>query len=243
MLAESSFSEIKVLGNPVESRSIEDAERSFFEKVQLLLKKNERKSHHRRKRQHSKICGVDASYGQDNSAYAVASVLDSKDHKLLEHSEYSGHAAFPYVPGLFFLREGPFVCAAVSKLKFQPDLVCFDAQGLAHPRGMGLATICGMVLGIPSVGVSKTRLVGETEEYKQGIKKLVKGDALLGFVTTHPSRYWSPGFSVTLGELEQIIEKHGSICIQSIQESHRRAGNMRIASENPKTGTRPLTQN
>jgi deoxyribonuclease V len=68
--------------------------------------------------------------------------------------------AFPYIPGLLAFREVPAVLAAVEKLQVAPDLFIFDAQGLAHPRRMGLATHAGLLLDWPSVGCAKSRLVG-----------------------------------------------------------------------------------
>ena len=44
------------------------------------------------------------------------------------------------------------------------DALVLDAHGLAHPRGMGLASHFGLFLGIPTVGCAKTRLVGAHEE-------------------------------------------------------------------------------
>jgi deoxyribonuclease V len=204
------------------SLPIDGAERSFFEKLQTLLKRDELRTSNT-KQNYGRICGVDAAYDEDNSVHAVASVYDSKELELLERSEYMGTPTFPYVSGLFFLREGPFVCEAISKLRNKPDLVCFDAQGLAHPRKMGLATICGMILGMPSIGISKTRLVGEMEDYKDGLKRLVIGNEQVGYVTSNPKRYWSPGFSIKLDGLENIIVNQRDICLRSINESHQRA--------------------
>ena len=41
-------------------------------------------------------------------------------------------------------------------------LIC-DGHGLAHPRRFGLASHLGVLTGLPSFGVGKTRLVGEWE--------------------------------------------------------------------------------
>ena len=205
------------------------AERQFFEDIQLLLAKSKRlvSSQNDTRPGFQTVCGVDAAYSRDNRVMAVASSFDTEKGELLEQSEYEGTATFPYVSGLFFLREGPFVCEAVSSLKVRPDLVCFDAHGLAHPRNLGLATICGMVLGIRSIGVAKSKLMGELQSYKPGMNKLVNDNGeVMGFVSLEVNKgkhYWSPGNSISIGELESIISDYGSICLKSIMESHLRA--------------------
>jgi deoxyribonuclease V len=54
-----------------------------------------------------------------------------------------------------------FLLEAFSLLRHRPDVILFDAQGIAHPRGFGLASHLGLLLGLPSVGCAKTRLIGE----------------------------------------------------------------------------------
>ena len=71
---------------------------------------------------------------------------------------------FPYVPGLLSFREGPVIVAAWEKLPSKPDLVLFDGQGTAHPRGMGIAAHMGLWLDVPTIGVAKTRLCGVAME-------------------------------------------------------------------------------
>jgi deoxyribonuclease V len=77
-------------------------------------------------------------------------------------------ATFPYVPGLLSFREAPVVLDCFAKLKrtlkVRIDCLMCDGQGLAHPRGLGLASHVGLWLGLPTVGCAKSRLCGEHAE-------------------------------------------------------------------------------
>ena len=78
-----------------------------------------------------------------------------------EENWVKGRVEFPYIPGLLTFREAPVLLEAFSLLKQRPDVIVFDGQGIAHPRGFGLASHAGLLLGLPSAGCAKTRLVGE----------------------------------------------------------------------------------
>jgi deoxyribonuclease V len=113
--------------------------------------------------------------------------------------------SFPYVPGLLAFREGPVVLAALERLEDRPDVLMFDAQGLAHPRRMGLATHLGILLDLPSVGCAKSRLCGrETEpgEEKGSWTPLTDGGEVIGAVVRTRTRvrpvYVSVGHRVDL---------------------------------------------
>ena len=82
----------------------------------------------------------------------------------VEHAWAAGRVRFPYVPGYLSFREGPLFLRAVRRLRVRPDLWLFDGQGIAHPRGFGLAAHLGVLLDGPSVGCAKSRLVGEHVE-------------------------------------------------------------------------------
>jgi deoxyribonuclease V len=199
-------------------QGLDGAEAAFFARLQTFV-------HAKAKpvpTKISRVCAVDAAYRGDD-VVAVASVF--KDEQLAEKSVYRGHCTFPYVSGLFYLREGPSAVEAVTRLKVKPQLVCFDAHGAAHPRSAGLATICGMVLGIPSVGIAKSLLVGRVVPSAWGIEKIVHESRTVGFVTRvgDVPRYWSPGYSISLGSLRLLVQRHGPACLEMMAESHKTA--------------------
>jgi deoxyribonuclease V len=46
-------------------------------------------------------------------------------------------------------------------LSTTPDLFIADAQGIAHPRRLGLASHLGLVLDVPTIGCAKSILCGQ----------------------------------------------------------------------------------
>ncbi len=109
------------------------------------------------------VAGVDVGFRGDVARAAVV-VLGFPSLEPVDYVRAEVPVAFPYVPGLLAFREGPSVLAALDKLATWPDLFVFDAQGLAHPRRLGLATHMGVILDWPSVGCAKSRLVGDHDE-------------------------------------------------------------------------------
>ncbi|MFQ5890984.1 MAG: deoxyribonuclease V [Gemmatimonadota bacterium] len=105
------------------------------------------------------VGGVDVGL-EDDQARASIVVLRYPDLAPVEGVTAEAAIVFPYIPGLLAFREGPAVLAAWKQLRTKPDLLMFDAQGIAHPRGIGLASQMGLWLERPSIGVAKSRLYG-----------------------------------------------------------------------------------
>src|SRR5918998_3369140 len=113
----------------------------------------------------SHVAGADVSTGGDR-AYATVAVLDFPGLSVVEVRGFEAPLEFPYVPGLLAFREIPSVVGALKQVKTAVDAVILDAQGLAHPRRMGLASHIGLFLEVPTVGCAKSVLVGKYEEPK-----------------------------------------------------------------------------
>jgi len=107
----------------------------------------------------STVGGVDVRFRREQ---AIAAIVVFTFPELTSVASVLGQVqvTFPYIPGLLAFREGPAVLAAWKRLRIRPDLILFDAQGIAHPRGIGLASHMGLWLERPSIGVAKSRLYG-----------------------------------------------------------------------------------
>ncbi|MFQ5693210.1 MAG: endonuclease V [Nitrospinota bacterium] len=111
------------------------------------------------------IAGADLSYPRFSSrAVAGVVVLSWPDLEVVETRTVDGEMEFPYVPGLLSFREGPLLLRAFERLRARPQLIFFDGQGIAHPRGFGLASHMGLILDRPSLGCAKSLLFGRATD-------------------------------------------------------------------------------
>jgi len=111
------------------------------------------------------VAGVDVGYdSSDAVSQAAVTVLSFPDLQLQQQATACSVTAFPYVPGFLSFREVPAVLQALEKLDLMPDLILCDGQGLAHPRRFGLACHLGVLTSIATIGVAKTRFIGEHSE-------------------------------------------------------------------------------
>jgi deoxyribonuclease V len=111
------------------------------------------------------VAGADCAFSADKStAYAAAVVYDRVDRRIVEVVHAVEPIGAPYIPGYLSFREGPAILSAIGKLTRPFGVVCFDGQGYAHPRRCGLAVHMAVTLGVPGIGVAKSRYVGTFDE-------------------------------------------------------------------------------
>jgi deoxyribonuclease V len=130
------------------------------------------------------VCGVDVGF-KEQKAVASCVVMSYPDLEVVEHVLHRCAVAFPYIPGLLSFREIPALLPALEKLKCEPDLIIADGQGIAHGRGLGLASHLGILLDLPTIGCAKSRLVGTYAEpgaEKGSWEYLYLGDDVIGAV-------------------------------------------------------------
>ncbi|MBE9502371.1 MAG: endonuclease V, partial [Chloroflexi bacterium] len=107
------------------------------------------------------VAGVDISApDRGGMAKGAVVVLRLPDLALVERSVVEQGLSLPYIPGLLSFREMPLLLAACERLTLIPDLFIADAQGIAHPRRLGLASHLGLLLDVPAIGCAKSILCG-----------------------------------------------------------------------------------
>ncbi len=111
-----------------------------------------------------RVAGADAHYSRDTAiTRAAVALLGLPALGLRAWSEAVRPTDFPYLSGLLSFREAPAVLDALRRLPEAPDLLLVDGHGLAHPRRFGLACHIGVLADLPTIGVAKSRLVGDFE--------------------------------------------------------------------------------
>lgn len=161
------------------------------------------------------VGGVDIGLSEDHARAAIV-VFTYPDLAPVEAVTAEVPLEFPYIPGLLAFREGPAFLAAWEKLNHYPDLVMFDGQGIAHPRGIGIAAQMGLWLDRPTIGVAKSRLYGRHVEpgphagdevllYDQRHPDRVIGAVLRSKERTNPL-YISPGHLIDVSHAVEFVK-------------------------------------
>ena len=155
------------------------------------------------------IAGVDASY---QKALIIGGIVILTYPKLtiLDYDYAVREVNFPYIPGLLTFREGPVLVELFQKIKWNPDIIFFDGQGIAHPKRMGIATHMGLLLNQPTIGCAKSHLIGSYQspgKQKGSYSLLLQKGSIIGAVLRTKNNvkpiFVSPGNGINL---EKAIE-------------------------------------
>lgn len=133
-----------------------------------------------------RVTGIDIGFEKgDGITRAAVVTLGFPDLQTQEQALVRRPTIFPYVPGLLSFREAAAALEALARLEIRPDLLLCDGQGFAHPRRFGLACHIGLLTGIPSIGVAKSRLIGRHDpvpESRGSWRPLRDGQEVVGAV-------------------------------------------------------------
>ncbi len=103
------------------------------------------------------VGAVDVSYreGKARAAFVLCSFPDCAP---LREKVVETEVPVPYMSTFFFLKETRPLLLVLKGEKF--DVLLVEGHGRAHPRGYGLASHIGLLLGSPTIGVAKRPLRG-----------------------------------------------------------------------------------
>lgn len=158
------------------------------------------------------IAGADVSF-KGRKAIGAIVILKLPEFKIIEQVRKSTTTAYPYIPGLLTFREGPVLEKCFKAIKFEPDVIIFDGQGLAHPRNMGIAMHLGILLDKPTIGSAKSRLFGNylaPEESRGSFTYLLDNEgkkvgAVLRTRDAVRPVYVSPGYKMDIHSALKLI--------------------------------------
>lgn len=151
------------------------------------------------------IAGVDIGFEDAGATTRAAIVVlrwqeEGPPFEVVEQVVYREPTRMPYIPGLLSFRETPAALGAFARLSSTPELVMVDGQGIAHPRRLGVASLLGLWLDVPTIGVAKSRLCGrhgEVGEMRGDWTPLEHKGDIIGTVLRSRTRvkplYVSPG--------------------------------------------------
>jgi deoxyribonuclease V len=159
------------------------------------------------------VAGLDVSYAKgSNKMWAGVIVLDFPSLGKTEERWSQKKVSFPYIPGLLSFREIPALIDALRKIEIEPDLIFCDGQGIAHPRGLGLASHLGVLLNKPTIGCAKSLLVGkynQVGEHKGDYVYLRHQNRVIGAVVRTKSKvkpiFISPGYGIMLNDCIKFV--------------------------------------
>ncbi|MGM0531788.1 MAG: endonuclease V, partial [Bacteroidota bacterium] len=160
------------------------------------------------------VAGIDVAYSKKPlTGFSAISLFTYPGLEYIKTYREIDLIGYPYIPGLLSFREGPLILDTLKQAEEDIDLFLFDGQGIAHPRGVGIASHLGFLLDKPSIGVGKTWLTGEYKE--PGARKGNKSDLMdaggniIGHVLrtrneTNPV-FVSPGHRVGIEQASEIV--------------------------------------
>ena len=143
---------------------------------------------------------------QETKEILASAVVLDENLELLEEKYIIRPIKFPYIPGYRAYRELPIMTIAYSKLEEQPDLVFIEAHGIAHPRGLGLASHFGLSIQKPTIGIAKKILIGKEKNNEIILNGQVVAKETITKQGAKPI-YVSPGHMISLKTAVEITKK------------------------------------
>ena len=164
------------------------------------------------------VAAIDVSY-DDRYGYGVMAIRKDSGY---EYRTVVQGVRFPYIPGYLAYREFNFIQALASGFD---GLLLIDASGYLHPRHIGLASFAGVVMDMPTIGISKSMLIGRSEGnwiYNNGERS--------GYIV-NKREIVSPGHRISLDSSVRFIkDNYGDRYPAILKDVHNHTVKLRISA-------------
>jgi deoxyribonuclease V len=160
------------------------------------------------------LFGVDIQYVGEEAFCAISAYQFNGTY--LDTFVLQTETGMEYISGFFCFREGPPVLRTIRKIldnqNLIPQLIIIDGHGVAHPRGLGIASWIGVKTNIPTIGVAKRPLLkyegilgSERGSTLPIFRKEQEVGSVLRTQTDIKPVYVSPGYKMSLSQSNKII--------------------------------------
>ncbi|MEM2018011.1 MAG: endonuclease V [Candidatus Pacearchaeota archaeon] len=136
---------------------------------------------------------------------AVA-VIINENFETIEKKFSIQKARFPYIPGYRAFRELPVMLDVYEKLQEQADVFFILGHGIAHPRGLGIASHFGVMINKPTIGIAKNLIIGEEQNNKIFHGKKIVAEKLQTKEGAKPI-YVSVGNMISLDSAVELVKR------------------------------------
>ncbi|MEO6155054.1 MAG: deoxyribonuclease V [Thermomonas sp.] len=163
------------------------------------------------------VAGFDLGFEDGGAITRAAAILMNADSlEVIAGAVARLPTRIPCIPGLLSFRELPAMLAALDQLPQTPDLAFVDGHGIAHPRRLGIAAHFGVTTGLPSVGVAKHILIGESRtnlhDMRGAFTPLRDGREQIGWMLRSkpgcPPLIISPGHRVAMASAPELAMRY-----------------------------------
>jgi deoxyribonuclease V len=158
------------------------------------------------------IAGVSQVY-VGNKVISFIVVCDYKTLEVVEEKYAIVEGKIPYKSSYLFYRDGPVIIEAFNKLEQKPDVLMVEANGILHPRRIGMASHVGILLDTATLGVTKSLMLGEVKGNTIYVDKEARGYELITREHANPI-YVSPGHKISLKTSLEVIKK----CLKALHK-------------------------
>ncbi len=154
----------------------------------------------------TRFAGIDIQADPEKKEIIAAIVILDENLEAVEEKYVQDRIHFPYIPGFRAYRELPVMIQAFNKLQEIPDVIFVLGHGIAHSRGLGIASHLGLIIDKPTIGIAKNILHGEEKENDIIIKNKVVAKKLKTHKASNPI-FISPGNNISLDTAIKVTQR------------------------------------